>query len=158
MKDRIIRESIDSLRQDGLKFSVDTLAEKLKISKKTIYKFFPNKESLATSLYDAYYANLAIQVESIGRSGGNGIPAKLLHLYFDSKVMTRAEIFDKYKLNEVIHLYIAQKDDALWAQLCSLLQPRDPEVLRIIVDGALEKLCSEHLDPHSVIERLVELL
>ncbi|MGN0802689.1 MAG: TetR/AcrR family transcriptional regulator [Candidatus Faecivicinus sp.] len=158
MEDRIIRESIDSLRQDGLKFSVDTLAEKLKISKKTIYKHFPNKEALATSLYDAYYADLSIQVESIGRSGRDDIPAELLLLYFDSKVMTRAEIFNKYKLNEVIHLHISQKGDALWAQICSLLHPRDPGVLRIIVDGALEKLCSEHLDPHSVIERLVELL
>ena len=36
MKDRIIRESIESLRQEGLKFSVDTLADKLRISKKTV--------------------------------------------------------------------------------------------------------------------------
>ncbi len=34
MKDKIIHESINSLRQDGLKFSIDTLADKLKISKK----------------------------------------------------------------------------------------------------------------------------
>ena len=35
MKNRIIEESIKSLQQEGLRFSVDTLAEKLKISKKT---------------------------------------------------------------------------------------------------------------------------
>ena len=37
MKERIIRESIESLRREGLRFSVDTLAERLNISKKTIY-------------------------------------------------------------------------------------------------------------------------
>lgn len=31
MKERIICESIESLRQEGLRFSVDTLAEKLNI-------------------------------------------------------------------------------------------------------------------------------
>ena len=41
MKEKIIKESIVSLRTEGLKFSVDTLAERLKISKKTVYKYFP---------------------------------------------------------------------------------------------------------------------
>ena len=34
MRERIIAESIKNLQNEGLKFSVDTLAEKLKISKK----------------------------------------------------------------------------------------------------------------------------
>lgn len=34
MKNRIIYESIEGLRQEGLRFSVDTVAEKLNISKK----------------------------------------------------------------------------------------------------------------------------
>ena len=51
MKNRITEESVKSLQQEGLKFSVDTLAEKLKISKKTIYKYFPDKEALAVAVY-----------------------------------------------------------------------------------------------------------
>ena len=50
MKDRIIKESISSLRREGLRFSVDTLAERLCISKKTIYKFFQDKELLAFAM------------------------------------------------------------------------------------------------------------
>lgn len=65
MKDKIIHESINSLRQDGLKFSIDTLADKLKISKKTIYKFFPDKESLALALYENYYADAAAQAHRL---------------------------------------------------------------------------------------------
>ena len=63
MKDKIIKASIESLRQEGLRFSVDTLAEKLKISKKTIYKFFPDKESLAVALYESQYAAAVQQAE-----------------------------------------------------------------------------------------------
>ncbi|MGN1480125.1 MAG: TetR/AcrR family transcriptional regulator, partial [Acutalibacteraceae bacterium] len=60
MKDRIIYESIESLRREGLKFSVDTLAENLKISKKTVYKYFPDKETLALALYEKYYNDAEI--------------------------------------------------------------------------------------------------
>ena len=42
MKNKNIEESIRSLQQEGLRFSVDTLAEKLKISKKTIYMKAPD--------------------------------------------------------------------------------------------------------------------
>lgn len=46
MKDKIIYESIKSLRQEGLKFSVDTFAENLKISKKTFTSISLTKERL----------------------------------------------------------------------------------------------------------------
>lgn len=52
MKNKIIEESITSLQQEGLRFSVDTLAERLKVSKKTIYKYFPTKEVLAYAIYE----------------------------------------------------------------------------------------------------------
>lgn len=50
MRERIIKAAIESLQAEGLKFSVDTIASKLKISKKTIYKFFPDKETLAYAI------------------------------------------------------------------------------------------------------------
>lgn len=36
MRDAIIAAAIESLRQEGLKFSVDTLSDKMKISKKAV--------------------------------------------------------------------------------------------------------------------------
>ena len=44
MRDKIIQASIEGIRKEGLKFSVDLLAGKLKISKKTVYKYFPDKD------------------------------------------------------------------------------------------------------------------
>ena len=48
-----------------MRFSVDTLAERLNISKKTIYKFFPNKEALAFALYQKYYADIKAQAAGL---------------------------------------------------------------------------------------------
>ena len=57
MRDKIVEASIEALRNEGLKFSVDTLADSLRISKKTVYKFFPDKEALALALYEKYYTD-----------------------------------------------------------------------------------------------------
>lgn len=57
MREKIIEASIEALKKEGLKFSVDTLADGLKISKKTLYKFFPDKQALALALYEKYYTD-----------------------------------------------------------------------------------------------------
>lgn len=65
MKDKIVQASIEGLRKDGLKFSVDLLANQLKISKKTIYKYFPDKEALSKTLYETYYLEASKQVKEL---------------------------------------------------------------------------------------------
>lgn len=162
MKDRIIEESIESLRKEGLRFSVDTLAERLKISKKTIYKYFPDKEALALALYQKYYAESIAQAKRLAAENTADAHLGLLTLYFDAKAMTSCDIFNKYKLNETLYDYTAEQNDALWGMiLLSLddrLSERDKTALRIIVNGAFEKLCNEKTAPDGVINRLVDVL
>lgn len=159
MKDKIIEASIESLRLEGLRFSVDTLADKLKVSKKTIYKYFPDKESLAVALYESYYAAAVQQAELL--VGENTEPAhkRLLSLYFDSKIMTRREIFNKYKLNKTIYACTIRNADSLWNVIAASFNDSpseaDKAALRIIVDGSMEKLCCTGSNPDAVIERLV---
>lgn len=159
MKDKIIEESIESLRREGLKFSVDTLAERLKVSKKTIYKYFPDKESLAVALYESYYATTVRQAEALIGENTDLSHKKLLSLYFDSKVMTRREIFNKYKLNKAISDCTVRYADSLWnlisASFPHSLSEEDKTALRVIVDGSLEKLCCDGSHSDAVIERLV---
>lgn len=162
MKDRIILESIESLRREGLRFSLDTLAERLNISKKTIYKYFPNKEALALAMYQRYYADAAEQAERLANDGSDDARLKLLALYFDAKAMTCSAVFNKYKLNEALYSYTAGQNDALWEIILSSLDgdvsERDKTALRVIVNGSFEKLCNEKAAPQGVIERLVNVL
>lgn len=162
MKERIIEASIESLRQEGLKFSVDTLADKLKVSKKTIYKYFPDKESLAVALYESYYDKTARQAKELIGEDTTTAHRKLLCLYYDSKKMTRHEIFNKYKLNKTIYACALQNAEVLWEIIAASFQKglmeEDKAALRVIVDGSLEKLCSDGSEPDRVIERLVNWL
>lgn len=162
MKDKIICVSIESLRQEGLKFSVDTLADKMGISKKTIYKFFPDKEALALAIYEKYYAEAREKAEMLIKSNASSAHLDLLHLYFDSKTMIRRDIFNKYKLNASIYSYTTKQNDALWKIITTSFGDRISEqnikTIRIIVDGSFEKLCNARLNPDAVIDRLVQLL
>lgn len=162
MKDEIILASIESLRQEGLKFSIDTLANKLKISKKTVYKFFPDKEALALALYEKYYTEAKMKAEMLINSNVPSVYLDLLYLYFDSKTMIRRDIFNKYKLNEAIYSYTTEQNDILWEIISTSFgdgtSEQKMETLRIIVDGSFEKLCNERFNPDAVIERLVQLI
>lgn len=160
MKDKIIESSIEALKKDGLKFSVDTLADSLKISKKTVYKFFPDKETLALALYEKYYTNAINRAKELISSNSALSVEELLYLYFDSKTMTRRDIFNKYKLNNTIYAFAASKNDDLWLLMASSFKEEatDKQTFRIIVDGAFEKLCNDGINPDNVIKRLVDLL
>ncbi len=48
MRDEIITNSIKLFNSSGCKFSMQELANELKISKKTLYKFFSSKEEILT--------------------------------------------------------------------------------------------------------------
>ena len=159
MKDRIIEASIDALRKEGLRFSVDTLADRLNISKKTVYKFFPDKEALALALYEKYYGDA--RSRAAGLSAVRDAPSReeLLRLYYDAKVMTRSDIFNKYKLNAAIGAFTARHNDALWELIAaSLRADNDIRTLRLIVDGSFEKLYREGLEPDGVIKRMANIL
>lgn len=156
MKNKIIQASIESIKNEGLRFSVDSLANSLKISKKTVYKYFPDKEALATALYEKFFLEASERAVALSRQSTLTAKKELLKLYFECKWMTRGKIFNKYKLNRTIYNYTAEKLDILWKRISADFT--NPDTLRIIIDGSFEKLCDAGLAPESVIERLVTLL
>lgn len=157
LREKIISESISSLREEGLRFSVDTLAARMRISKKTIYKHFASKEELARALYDTYYRDMSEQIKALA---GRGSAMDVLRLYCDAKYMTRREIFNKYQLNGPISSYVETLETELWLTVVKVLSLAWDEegTLRVILDGALEKLWETGQDPDRVLERLVRLL
>ena len=136
MKEKIIKESIVSLRTEGLKFSVDTLAERLKISKKTVYKYFPTKEDLARAIYEEYYKDALAKADSISKSDDVDKLYQLLFVYYRSKYMTRKELFNKYALNATIQSFVEEKQRQIWAIMENALigTQEEKEVVKIIVD------------------------
>ena len=161
VRNMIIDTAIESLRTEGLKFSVDTIAAKLKISKKTISKFFPDKENFAYAIYEKYYSRISERIEEIEKSG-NDINFCLLMLYRDASFMIRGEIFNKYKLNDCIYSYVIKLQNELWSRTVSLIAPSasqtDEVALRAIIEGAFENAEKYSVTSESIVEKLVKIL
>lgn len=161
MRDKIIDTAIESLRAEGLKFSVDTIASKLKISKKTIYNFFPNKEIFSHEIYKRFYSRISENVGEIEKSGNN-INVRLLMVYQDASFMIRSEIFNKYKLNDCIYSYVMKLQNELWSRIISLIAPSasqtDEATFRTIIEGALENSEKYSAPSELIVEKLVKIL
>lgn len=158
MKEKIIEESLKSLRQEGLRFSVDTLAERLRISKKTIYKHFPTKEVLALAMYEKYYRDLEEKVRDISLADETGTAEVLLSLYFDSAKMCRKEIFNKYCLNAAIGDFALQNHWNIWNGIkpciCRGMDDEEAEIYKWITDGAFDQAIQHEAGPKAVIGML----
>ena len=58
MREKIIDAAIEAFTENGLKFTMNDLARKLGISKKTIYTVFPDKNSLVLEMVDYCFASI----------------------------------------------------------------------------------------------------
>ena len=57
MRKKIIDAAIEAFTENGLKFTMNDLAKKLGISKKTIYTIFESKQDVLLGIGDRYAAD-----------------------------------------------------------------------------------------------------
>lgn len=67
IKVKIIEASIDEINENGLKFTMDKLAKQLVMSKKTIYKYFENKEKLLDEVVDYSFDQIQLSKKKVMR-------------------------------------------------------------------------------------------
>ena len=157
MRNAIINLTIKNLRESGLRFSIDTIARELKISKKTVYKYFDTKERLALAVYDKFYADAANEIAKIDKTQNDAV-VKLLTIYCDSFFMIKNEIFNKYSLNASIQSYAVSEHEKLWEKIKFAFDENDCPVFKVIIDGTFEKLSESSIAPEKVINKLVNAL
>lgn len=158
MKDKIIEQSIIGLQNDGLRFSVDLVAQQLKISKKTVYKYFATKEELARAVYKRFYDDIfanAVQTEKLCREEKI---KNLLQTYGNSAWLNSDAIFNKYALNAPLRAFAEAQHAAIWALIENCLQKDQQfrQSAKLIVDAVCEK--SHGNVAEKVLEMLTEML
>lgn len=79
MKIRILLSAAEEMKIRGTKFTVDAVAERLGISKKTLYQYYTSKDELISALTDAAIADMEQQENAILASD-LGFEAKLTAL------------------------------------------------------------------------------
>lgn len=102
-EEQILEESFESIARNGVRFfTIDALAQKMGMSKKTIYKFFPTKEKLIEKTLDLFTGLIYRRFHSVMNSKKNPAEQFVAVMEFILKQASRipvekiAEIKTKY--------------------------------------------------------------
>ncbi|MGN1052187.1 MAG: TetR/AcrR family transcriptional regulator [Candidatus Scatosoma sp.] len=158
MREKIIDVSIGCIQKDGLRFSVDEIAQKLKISKKTVYKYFTAKEELAVAIYGKYYTEAEEKLTALLNGDAEDKAEKILLLYYQSYRMAKKQIFNKFALNGAIRERATAGHATVRRGLEALIPVERREIVTAIIDGAFEKCEERRLSVRKAIILLARLL
>lgn len=77
LKETIMDATLDEFNEKGLKFTMDDVAKRLQISKKTIYTVFPDKETLFLDTVDYCFAAIKEEEKKIHKAKDMDIMEKI---------------------------------------------------------------------------------
>ena len=107
LKNIILKEGDNLILEEGIKsFTVESLALKLSMSKKTIYQYFPTKEILLKKIITFKLKSLSKKFDNIFKSEPNDpvvqfIKVRDLHIKFSSKLDSNRLIFLKTRYPDI---------------------------------------------------------
>ena len=107
LKNIILKEGDNLILEEGIKsFTVESLASKLSMSKKTIYQYFPTKEILLKKIITFKLKSMSKKFDNIFKSEPNDpvvqfIKVRDLHIKFSSKLDSNRLIFLKTRYPDI---------------------------------------------------------
>ena len=151
--DRVFYGAIEEFKENGVKFTMDSLASRLGISKRTLYETVPSKTALIEMVIDLTFADVKKQQKDIFENNEMSLTEKLKKLF--TIVPAYAEMIDYRRVNEIKRIYphLYQKiDDNLnsdWDRTIDLLEEgmeagvikrKNLVVLKLLLVQVFEKL------------------
>jgi AcrR family transcriptional regulator len=131
-KQKIFNFAIDKFLREGFyKITMDDLASQLRISKKTIYKYFPSKDELVKEVIFTFLSSRAAHIKVIVDSGENAV-SKFFKLveYLGSMII---KFSDKWISD------IQQYAPALWKEIDQFrIKMMYANLMKIIRQGIIE--------------------
>jgi len=118
LKNIILKEGDNLILEEGIKsFTVESLASKLSMSKKTIYQYFPTKEVLLKKIITFKLKSMSKKFDNVFKSEPNDpvvqfIKVRDLHIKFSSKLDSSRLIFLKTRYPDIwgiIEKYISER-------------------------------------------------
>lgn len=149
MKNIIVNKSIELLKRDGLKFTIDEVATSLKIAKKTIYKYFSTKEELALAIYEVIYLRLEDDLSKIKSIDNEDELCQVLRLYMDSLQFTKKELINRYLLKDTIYFFAKNKIDYIWQKIRLLILENQKIIFleeiafRLMIEATLNRISTD---------------
>lgn len=102
-EERIIKTATKLFLQNGVKsVTIDRIVKELHTSKRTVYKFFPDKTALLKACLAVYHSKVKAENDAIIEASDNAIAAmgKLLQ-----QIIRRANVVNPNFFNDILHYY-----------------------------------------------------
>ncbi|MCM1989586.1 TetR/AcrR family transcriptional regulator [Oceanirhabdus seepicola] len=160
IKDKIIKEALELFNEKGIKFSMDSLARKLNMAKKTIYANFPSKDELSVAIIHSIFKNIKDQEKNIMNSDLPIIDKlkKVLTLLPDNiNNFNYGRLYELRSMRPDLYSYVDDHFKADWENTTFLfneaitdgvIREFDMTVMRNILIGIFQSI----FDPYSPIE------
>ncbi|WBW96823.1 TetR/AcrR family transcriptional regulator [Oceanirhabdus sp. W0125-5] len=160
IKEKIIKTALELFNDKGIKFSMDSLAKKLNMAKKTIYANFPSKDDLAVEMIHSIFKNIKDQEKNIMESD---IPIidklkKVLTLLPDNiNNFNYGRLYELRAMRPDLYVFVDNHFKADWENTTFLfnqaisqkvIREFDMKVMRNILIGIYQSI----FDPYSPIE------
>ncbi|MFU0828029.1 MAG: TetR family transcriptional regulator [Lachnoclostridium sp.] len=154
MKQQIIDKCIELFNEKGCRFTLDDIVRSLRVSRKTIYKYFMSKEDIFKAIIDEAYDDIHIKQNLIFNDDTLSIKEKLyavctIETKYDSKIRLNRIYESEQQLPEVFQ-YFMKKYEVGWEIVEELLKQGIKEgvfedvnialVIQLLING-MKMLC-----------------
>ena len=148
MTERIIEAAIDEVNKKGLKFTMDDLAKRLGVSKRTIYENFSSKEQLLSTIIDLVLNKITERDNEIFNNQGLSSIEKLrkMALVIENEI----RYISTSAIYEAERYYPKQ-----WKKVEDLIKRREI-IQRKIIEKGIEKGELKNINPSVLIKILNE--
>ena len=141
VKDIILKEGDGLILSEGVKsFTVESLASKLSMSKKTIYQYFPTKEVLLNKIITYKLKSMSKEFDNVFQSALNDpiaqfIKVRNLHIKFSSK----------FNLNKLSYLKVRYPD--IWDIIEKYIIERIETFINLFILAQKKGYLRDTIDP-----------
>ncbi len=176
-KEQILEATICVFNKKGMKFTMDDLAKELNMSKKTIYKYFDNKNSLSLAMVDYCFDRIKSSEQDVLKNEHLNTKEKIERIlgvlpegYRDIDFRQLYLLKDKYPK---IYKKVEQRLESGWEETITLLQQGMDEgvirkcsipIFKLMLESTVEQffqrdvLIQNQLDYADALEEVVSIL
>lgn len=101
--DRIFYGGIQEFKENGLKFTMDSLANRIGISKRTLYETISSKQDVIEMVIDKTFEDVKVQQIAIYQDSESSLIEKIRKMLMI--VPSYADILDYRRVNEIKYVY-----------------------------------------------------
>lgn len=175
LKEKIIEATIEEFNEKNLKFTMDDIAKKLCISKKTIYDLFKNKEALFFKVVEHWNAAIKDYEMKIIQDPDMDIKEKIKRIIIsvpDKKINWKQIYFIKEK-HPKIYDDVMKRLESQWDPTIELLEeaikekkiiPINITILRVIVTSTIRSfitttlLSDNNIEDDKALNEMIEII